>query len=80
MTGEKLRVGVIGAGRWSNTAHLPGFHRSPLCELVAICDLHRDLAEAAAIKFEIPDVTTDYEEILARDDLDIIDVVTRGDH
>ena len=41
----KLRVGVIGAGRWSASAHLPGFFRSPLAELVAICDLDRELAE-----------------------------------
>ena len=77
---ERLRVGVIGAGRWCKTAHLPGFQRSPLCDLVAIADLHEDLAEEAAERFDIPDVTTDAEEILARDDIDVIDVVTRGDH
>jgi predicted dehydrogenase len=77
---EPLRVGVIGAGRWSRTSHLPGFHRSPLAELVAICDLDADLAESAAGDFGIPDVTTDYERILERDDIDVIDVVTRGDH
>jgi len=77
---EKLRVGVIGAGRWSNTAHLPGWHRSPLCELVAICDLDRELSEAAAARFDVPDVETDAERILARDDIDVVDVVTRGDH
>ena len=36
---SKLRVAVIGAGRWSAEAHLPGWQRSPLCELVTICDL-----------------------------------------
>ncbi len=77
---ERLRVGVIGAGRWSRTAHLPGFARSPLCDLVAICDLDRELADARAAEFGIPDVTTDVEDLLERDDLDIIDVVTRGDH
>lgn len=77
---DRLRVGVIGAGRWSATAHLPGFARSPLCDLVAICDLDRELADARAKEFWIPDVTTDCEELLARDDLDVIDVVTRGDH
>lgn len=77
---EPLRVGVIGAGRWSKTAHLPGFLRSPLSDLVAICDLDEGLADDAAGRFEIPDVTTDAEEILARDDIDVVDVVTRGDH
>ena len=77
---ERLRVGVIGAGRWAKTAHLPGFRRSPLCELVTICDLDRDLAEATAAEFDIPDVVTDYEKVLSRNDLDLVDIVTRGDH
>ena len=76
----RLRVGVIGAGRWSASAHLPGFYRSPLCDLVAICDLDRELADSRAAEFDIPDVSTDYRELLARDDLDVVDVVTRGDH
>ncbi|MCJ7626675.1 MAG: Gfo/Idh/MocA family oxidoreductase [Anaerolineaceae bacterium] len=77
---EKLRVGVIGAGWWSNSAHLPGFYRSPLCDLVMICDLDRELAEANAKQFDIPEVTTDYTKILSRNDIDVIDIVTAGDH
>ena len=77
---DKLRVGVIGAGRWSGSAHLPGFTRSPLSDVVMICDLHRDLAEARAKQFDIPEVVTDFEKILQRSDIDVVDVVTRGDH
>ncbi|MGE0042804.1 MAG: Gfo/Idh/MocA family protein [Vicinamibacterales bacterium] len=77
---DKLRIGVIGAGRWSRTAHLPGFTRSPLCDLVAICDLDRELAQARQREFSIPDLHTDAEELLAREDIDVIDVCTRGDH
>ena len=77
---EKLRVGVIGAGRWAASAHLPGFLRSPLSDLVAICDRDRDMAEARAREFEIPDVETDADKILSRSDIDVVDVVTRGDH
>ena len=77
---DRLRVGVIGAGRWSRTAHLPGWYRSPLADLVTICDLDRDAAESAARTFEIPEVTTDWQALLARPDLDVVDIVTRGDH
>lgn len=77
---RKLRVAVIGAGRWSGTAHLPGFFRSPLCELAVICDLDRGLAEEKASRFSIPEVETDAERVLARDDIDVVDVVTRADH
>jgi predicted dehydrogenase len=75
---EKLRIGVIGAGRWAASAHLPGFDRSPLAEIVAICDLNRDMAEERARAFNIPHVYTDYQEMLMRDDLDVVDVCTRG--
>ncbi len=76
---EKLRVGVIGAGRWSGIAHLPGFKGSPLCELVMICDLDHDLAESRAKEFDIPEVTSDYEKLLSRKDIDVVDIVTSGD-
>ena len=66
MTKEKLRVAVIGAGRWSATAHLPGFHRSPLADLAVICDLDREIAEKRAREFSVPDVSTDVEKVLAR--------------
>jgi predicted dehydrogenase len=77
---EKLRVAVIGAGRWARTAHLPGFHRSPLCDLAVVCDLDRDTAQARAAEFGIPDVEVDPEKVLARPDIDVVDIVTRGDH
>jgi predicted dehydrogenase len=76
---EKLRVGVIGAGRWSASAHLPGFYRSPLCDLVVICDLDLDKAESRAKQFEIPEWTDDYEKVLSRSDIDVVDIVTRSD-
>ena len=77
---QKLRVGVIGAGRWSASAHLPGFTRSPLSQVVVLCDLDRELAEGRARQFAIPEVVTDHEKLLARSDIDVIDIVTRGDH
>lgn len=77
---NKLRVGVIGAGRWSASAHLPGFTRSPHSEIVALCDLDPELCEKRAAEFQIPDVMTDAEKLLARTDIDVVDIVTRGDH
>jgi predicted dehydrogenase len=35
---EKLRVAVLGAGRWAQMAHVPGWLRDPRCEVVVICD------------------------------------------
>jgi predicted dehydrogenase len=75
---KKLRIGVIGAGRWAASAHLPGFARSPYSEIVAICDFDRELAQQRAKEFNIPHVYTDYQEMLLREDIDVVDVCTRG--
>jgi predicted dehydrogenase len=75
---DRIRVGVIGAGRWAKNAHLPGFSRSPLCEVTAICDLDKELADSRAKEFNIPYVYSDYGDLIARNDVDVIDVCTRG--
>ena len=77
MAGRRLGIGVIGAGRWAGWAHLPGWARDARCELVAVCDLDVGRAQAAADTFGAQVVTADYRELLKRDDIDIIDVVTR---
>jgi predicted dehydrogenase len=77
MAGKRLGIGVVGAGRWANWAHLPGWVRDPRCELVAVCDAELGKAQEAATKFGAKVATADYTELLARDDIDVIDVVTR---
>ena len=48
----------------------------PRCEVVAIADPQADLARAAADRFAIPAVATDHRALIARDDIDVIDVCT----
>jgi predicted dehydrogenase len=45
---------------------------------VAICDLNEDMAKSAATQFGIESTYTDVEKMLARTDIDVIDVCTRG--
>ena len=77
MAGKRLGIGVVGAGRWANWAHLPGWVRDERCRLVAVCDRELDRAQAAAAEFGADVAVADYRELLKRDDIDIIDVVTR---
>jgi predicted dehydrogenase len=76
ISGRPVRVGVLGAGRWAQMAHLPGWARDPRTELVAVCDVDATLAAEAAARFAIPSSTTDYREVVQRDDVDVIDVCT----
>ena len=81
MAGDRLGIGVVGAGRWASLAHLPGWARDERCQIVAVCDIDPERAAAAAEHFGAEVATADYPELLARDDIDIVDVVTRdSDH
>jgi predicted dehydrogenase len=77
MAGKRLGIGVIGAGRWAGWAHLPGWARDPRCRIVGVCDIDPERAAAAAGRYGADVATGDYTDLLKRDDIDIIDVVTR---
>jgi predicted dehydrogenase len=76
MTADKVRVGVVGAGRWAQMAHIPGWQRDPRAEVVALADIDPAALGAAASTFGVPRVTADYTDLLADPDIDVIDVVT----
>jgi len=69
-------VGVLGAGAWAEFAHLPGYKRDPRCQLVAIADPIGERAQAFAEKFGIPNVYESHTALIARDDIDLVDVCT----
>lgn len=75
---DKLRVAVLGAGRWAQMAHIPGWLRDPRCELVVVCDPEGERAQSHAAEFGIPEHSKDWQAVVARNDIDVIDVVTGG--
>ena len=72
----KVRVGVLGAGAWAKFAHIPGYKRDPRCELVAIADPVIERAQEFATEFNIPSVYGSHAELIAREDIDLVDVCT----
>ncbi len=76
MRESRLRVGVLGAGAWARSAHIPGWQRDPRCAVVAIGDVEPDRARDCAAHFAIPEATADWQALVARPDLDVIDIVT----
>jgi len=73
---RKIRVGVLGAGTWAKVAHLPGYKRDNRCELVAIADPVVERAREFAAEFGIPHVYDTHSELIARADIDLVDVCT----
>ncbi|MGH9337236.1 MAG: Gfo/Idh/MocA family protein, partial [Vicinamibacteria bacterium] len=76
MSRHPLRVAVLGAGKWAEHAHLPGWKRDPRAEVVILADVVRERAESVGAAFSIPEVTTDWQSAVSRNDIDVVDVVT----
>ncbi|NLB54550.1 MAG: Gfo/Idh/MocA family oxidoreductase [Lentisphaerae bacterium] len=72
----KLKVGVVGMGGIGNT-HADSYKKNSLSELVAVCDLVKAKADAAAEKFGVKAYYS-LKDMLANEDLDIVDVSTGG--
>ena len=75
----KHKVGLIGCGGIANQKHLPALsNASDRVEIVAFCDLILERAEAAAKKYGAPGakVCTDYHELLAIPEVEIVYVLT----
>ena len=70
---EKVRIAVIGTGQIGK-AHIRTYMQIPDAELVAVADLREDEARRVAQENGIGSVYTDYHELLARDDIDSVDV------
>jgi predicted dehydrogenase len=74
-----LRVAVIGAGGIARLRHIPAFKRAEalgLAELVALCDAVGASAETAARDFGVADWSTDFRQVVARPDVDVVSVAT----
>jgi len=72
-----IRLAVIGTGIFARDAHLPTLQAlDDAFEIAALCSRHRESAEALAHQLGAPvDITTDLDALLARDDIEAVDVV-----
>lgn len=75
MSGERLRVGVVGAGGIARSVHLRSLDDIENCDVVAICDLIESRAVEQAEKFEIPQTYTLLRRMLEAEDLDAVFVL-----
>jgi predicted dehydrogenase len=73
---EKVRVGVIGAGGFAEVCHVPGLQSHPQAEVVALCGRNRSRCEEMAARLGVPEAITDYQELVARPDIDAVTITT----
>lgn len=82
---KPLRVAMIGHG-FMGAAHSQGWRTAPRVfdlpvpvEMAVIVGRNADAVAAAAAQWGWAESATDWREVIARDDIDIVDIVTPGD-
>lgn len=78
-TKATVRLGMIGTGGMGIDGHLAAYRQNPRVEVVAACDVNPENLARAARLFSIPATYADYREMLEREILDAVDVVTPND-
>lgn len=73
---EKIRYGIIGAGGCGRGKHLTSYSQMPDVQIVAVCDIIPERANAAADEFNAEASYTDYREMLREEKLDLVSVAT----
>lgn len=76
MADKKIGVGIIGTGRISDL-HVVEYLRNPATRIAALCDRDPDAARAKSASWGISGtpVTDDYRELLARPDVDLVEIL-----
>ena len=75
MAQDQIRIGIIGAG-FAQTTQIPGFLNCRNAQLVAIASARHEHAEQVARECGIPHVESDWRSLVARDDIDLVSIVT----
>ena len=72
MTGA-IKLGIIGVGQIGKS-HIKRYQDVLGAEIVAVADINEAEAQRVAKEYNIPTVYTDFRQLLARDDIEAVDV------
>ncbi len=72
---ERIRCGVIGLG-WFGEHHVDTLQSLPLAEVFAVCTRRDHRVKEIAEKYGVQKTYTDYHDLLADRDIDMVTVVT----
>ncbi len=76
---DQVRVGIIGVGIIGKF-HLSTYRKIPGARVVALCDIDAPELARVAAEAGITDTTTDFRKLLARDDIDAVDVCLHNNY
>ena len=72
---NEVRIGIIGTG-FARSTQIPAFKNCEGARVVAIASGHKENAEEVAREFGIENVEDDWRGVVARDDVDLVSIVT----
>jgi predicted dehydrogenase len=67
------RVGIVGLG-WAGETHLKAYKQQPQVEVLALAGLETPRLNHLGSTYNVPHLYENYEDLIARDDLDIVSV------
>lgn len=76
---SKVRVGVIGTSAFAEGSHIRPLASHPQAEIAALCGRSAARAGELAQRYAIPQVFSDYRELIAAGGLDAVVIVTPDD-
>lgn len=72
---QPLRVGVVGLG-WAGQQHMERYAARPDVQLVGIAGLEEEQRAELAQRYEVPVAVADWQELIARGELDAVSIAT----
>jgi len=73
---DRIRTVVVGAGYFAKAVHLPAMKAIDDIEITAICRRNLDALKPVAAEFGIPNLYTDYREMIDEEKPDAVVVIT----
>jgi predicted dehydrogenase len=70
---DKIRLGIIGVGQIGKR-HMATYQKITGAEIVAVADINKAELERVGAQADIPNIYTDFRQLLARDDIEAVDV------
>jgi predicted dehydrogenase len=72
---EKIKVAIVGAGIYGNF-HARAYSEIPYVDIVAICDINKEKAMKVAAEYSIPEVYTNFKEMINKCGCDFVSIAT----
>jgi predicted dehydrogenase len=72
MRKRQIRIGIVGLG--VGRFHMQHYVKSSNAKLQALCDLNKELLKKTAAEFSVPQTFTDFDEFLAKADIEAVTI------